>query len=146
MATKLQVGSVANLHRESRRPILATICSIHFEEDCFQWMKPRQDNVPPNQIWRLKENSVPTKLLKMEEKQKNDNKRIKVAHTGIPTYGELVQYAQKKQYMLSEETICIDTNICKDESVLLSDVAIKEITIIPANTLRWNLRSRSQKK
>lgn len=52
------------------------------------------------------------------------------AHTGIPTYGELVQYAQKKQYMLSEETICIDTNICKDESVLLSDVAIKEITYV----------------
>ncbi|XP_018357342.1 PREDICTED: 52 kDa repressor of the inhibitor of the protein kinase-like isoform X2 [Trachymyrmex cornetzi] len=130
---------------ERELPKSATICSIHFEEDCFRWTKP-QDNIPPKQIWRLKENSVPTKLLNMEKnnKRKNDNKRIKVA--GVPTYGQLVQHAREKQHILSDETICMDTNICKDESILFPDVAIKEITVTLTDTPRWDLRSRSQKK
>ncbi|XP_032690939.1 52 kDa repressor of the inhibitor of the protein kinase-like isoform X2 [Odontomachus brunneus] len=113
----------------------ATICSLHFTEDCFQmvWTKMRQKNIPAKQILRLKKNSIPTKLLNMEKKRKRlckNDKGIKIVHTGIPSYGELVQYVREKQYIANspEQTTYVDTNIHKDEHILLSNNAVKETT------------------
>ncbi|XP_071567395.1 uncharacterized protein [Temnothorax nylanderi] len=110
----------------------ATVCSAHFDESCFEmvWTKPRQKNIPAKQILRLKKGSIPIKFLNLEKKRKrtreDDNKRIKTLCTGIPTYGELVQYVQEKQHICPEQTIHINKNIREDAHILLSDVVVKE--------------------
>ena len=70
--------------------ILARICDIHFDADCFEMVstKPRSNNVASKEIRRLKKGSVPTKMLILEEKRKrtisevkdtaNKHKKIKV--------------------------------------------------------------------
>lgn len=54
--------------------ILARVCSLHFEDDCLEikWTKPRANNVPAKIVYRLRKNSVPSKLLNLEKKRKND--------------------------------------------------------------------------
>ncbi|XP_071643599.1 uncharacterized protein [Temnothorax longispinosus] len=111
----------------------ATVCSAHFDESCFEmvWTKPRQKNIPAKQILRLKKGSIPRKFLNLGKKRKrtceDDNEKIKtLVCTGIPTYGELVQYVQEKQHICPEQIININKNIHEDEHILLSDVVAKE--------------------
>jgi len=70
--------------------LIARICSLHFDRDCFVLKKtrPRSKNAPVKEIIRLKKESIPNQMLILEkkrkgtmsQKQKNEenNKRIKV--------------------------------------------------------------------
>jgi len=117
----------------------AHICNLHFEADCFQmkWTKPRSNNVPAKQIQRLRKSSIPTKLLILQKKRKeimskdgtvekgitNEKKKAKLpVKTGIPTYAELVQCIQEKQYMHQGQALEQD----KDEYILPHDAEIKQ--------------------
>ncbi|XP_071637137.1 uncharacterized protein [Temnothorax longispinosus] len=92
----------------------ATICSIHFEENCFELVKtrPRLINDPVKEILRLKKGSIPTKFLNLENirrkrrmlQNKKDNKKIKVPGKSFVSI-ELVRYAQQKERLLQEETV-----------------------------------------
>ncbi|XP_036148885.1 uncharacterized protein LOC105836895 isoform X2 [Monomorium pharaonis] len=97
------------------------------------WTKPRQKNIPSKQMLRLKEGSIPSKLLNIEKKRKrtfednDDKKRKKVLIcTGVPTYAELVQYMQEKQHAYLEQTTSED--VCEDEHNLSLNVTTKVIT------------------
>ncbi|XP_071571943.1 uncharacterized protein [Temnothorax nylanderi] len=91
----------------------ARICSIHFEENCFEEIK----------ILRLKEGSIPTEFLNLEKKQKRrmsqskeDNKKIKVPKkSSIVPYTEFVQYALQKQRLSQEETVTrMETDVAQN--------------------------------
>ncbi|KYQ50136.1 hypothetical protein ALC60_10779 [Trachymyrmex zeteki] len=103
----------------------ATICNLHFDENCFHmvWTKSRYKNIPAKQIWQIKENSIPTKLLNLEKKRTHKN----IVHTGIPIYGELVQYMREKQHIHSEQTNSAVTNICEDNSAVIKQISVKII-------------------
>ncbi|XP_077259213.1 uncharacterized protein LOC143895752 [Temnothorax americanus] len=67
----------------------ARICNLHFEEDCFEmkWTKPRSTNIPKKQMCRLKNNSIPTLMLNVEQRRRKTkdetdiiaSKKIKLA-------------------------------------------------------------------
>ncbi|XP_071567384.1 uncharacterized protein [Temnothorax nylanderi] len=103
----------------------ARICSIHFEENCFSLEKtnPRLINQPAKEVLRLKKGCIPTKFLILDKKRKGtmsqskeNNKKIKVpVKSFVPTYIELVQYAQQKQHLSQEETVTnVETDVVQN--------------------------------
>ncbi|XP_071637314.1 uncharacterized protein [Temnothorax longispinosus] len=100
----------------------ARICAIHFDENCLmlEKTKPRLQNKPAKEVLRLKQGSVPTLNLEKKRKDmsqsKEDNKKIKVpVKSFVPTYTELVQYAQQKQRLSREEIVInVETNKTQD--------------------------------
>ncbi|KYN18150.1 hypothetical protein ALC57_09551 [Trachymyrmex cornetzi] len=59
------------------------LCSLHFDDNCFitQWTQPTKN--PARQMKRLKDNSIPTKMLLLGKKRKtmSDSKKKR---TNIP--------------------------------------------------------------
>lgn len=115
-ATIRQQWLEASQRTELNMKVDTTICSNHFDTDCFimVWTKPRLKNVPSREMQRLKKDSIPTKMLILEKKKrmpeskknmKRNKERNVPIRTGVPTYTELIGCIQEKNRLQSHKEI-----------------------------------------
>ncbi|XP_025155181.1 uncharacterized protein LOC112588705 [Harpegnathos saltator] len=108
---------------DNTKIISGRIRSLHFEDDCFvmRWTQPKSAKTCMKQMKRLKEGSIPTKMLLLDKSRKRRNKKGTMSdsdHVSVMT-GKMLNTETSKQQMSELSTClqieCIEENIYSEE-------------------------------